>query len=206
MSGLPRNVCRKCDRYYFRLRCKGRETYVRLPSLDDPAFPDALAAAEKQYRREPVDPPLSFRRVRAWTRKDGRYARGEKIPKTLLNAAREARKRAKRRALEFDLSPEQLMVLWKRCQGRCEVSGIRFSDRRGAHLWRPWALSLDRRDCNVGYTFPNIRLVCVCVNAAINQWGDDVFWTMVCEAAKRLRGDENGTSPNSTRIARKAQR
>ncbi len=188
VSAIPKNVVLKSGRYYFRRRKNGKDTYTRLPHIDDASFADALAIAS----RVAPPSPLAASAVRKWTQLERRYAPRESHPKSLINTAREARKRAARRGLTFDLSLDQLMVIWQRCNGRCEVSGLPFDAERGEHHWRPYAPSIDRRDCSEGYTFSNVRLVCVCVNAALNQWGDDVFWNMVGSANKTRWGTVNG--------------
>lgn len=95
-----------------------------------------------------------------------------------LAACRNTRRKAPVRALSHDLTSEQIKLLWLRCSGKCEVSGIAFdvSCEDGRHKRRPWAPSLDRVDSAIGYTFSNVRVVCVAVNLAMNQWGVDVLY------------------------------
>lgn len=77
------------------------------------------------------------------------------------------------RALGFELSHEEFNVLVARCQNKCEVTGIPFSDSEASpvHNRHPWAPSLDRIRSDQPFCFKNCRLVCVAVNNAIGPWG-----------------------------------
>jgi hypothetical protein len=90
------------------------------------------------------------------------------LPSMFLNA--------ERRALgfkAFSITPTDLRAVWDRCGGCCEVSGIPFElaaaqERRRA----PFAPSLDRIDSSAGYVPGNVRLVCLIVNVAMSNWGE----------------------------------
>jgi hypothetical protein len=94
-----------------------------------------------------------------------------------LKAVRSARKRAAIKGLPFDVKPADARLLWDRCGGKCEVTGIPFDFELMAakHSRRPYAPSLDRRDNALGYSVENVRVVCVAVNLAMNQWGEAVL-------------------------------
>lgn len=120
------------------------------------------------------------------TRYDARRRIEPSLPRWLTELAREARKRSTRRAIEFSLSPADLVALANRADGRCEVSGLPFChDAQPGSFYRPMAPSLDRKDPTQGYTAANTRLTCVIVNTALNQWGEGPFWQMVKAAAER---------------------
>lgn len=85
-----------------------------------------------------------------------------------------------------DLTPA-IDAMVARANGRCEVTGIPFSDQSvGGARRRPWVPTVDRIDAAKGYEPGNIRLVCCAANIALNDWGDDVFNQMV-DAAYRKR-------------------
>ena len=65
------------------------------------------------------------------------------------------------------------MTVWERCEGRCAVSGLEFSEVQvgGGRARRPYAPSLDRIDTRRGYEPDNVRLVCAVANFAMNAWG-----------------------------------
>ena len=70
---------------------------------------------------------------------------------------------------------DELWSLWRRADGKCEVTGIPFSlVRTGGRsvTARPWIPSVDRISCAVGYEQNNCRIVCHAVNMAMNQWGE----------------------------------
>lgn len=91
---------------------------------------------------------------------------------------------AKMRELEFHLTKDEFWEIVARANGRCELTKIPFSTTNDTSSRRaPFAPSIDRIDCSKPYTKENCRLVCVCVNAALSDWGDAIFFTMV-KAAK----------------------
>jgi hypothetical protein len=86
------------------------------------------------------------------------------------------RRNAATRGLEFSLTKDDLQAMWERSKGRCEVTGIKLDIVRIPDCKRrPLAPSIDRIDSRSGYTLENCRLVCVAVNLAINEWGEDLF-------------------------------
>lgn len=187
---------------YYRWKHKGRDRYDRLPPLDSGDFDIAYAAAvaaklaafeAAKPRRPPKSPmlrALQSPRVRLFNVRTASIGRADRaIPSWLLALAREARKRCARRGTLYTLSRDDLSLLRRRADDRCEVTDIPFDhDRVEGSLYRPFAPSLDRISSAGGYTFGNVRLVAVIVNAALNQWGDEAFWRMVFAAAERAKG------------------
>jgi len=89
---------------------------------------------------------------------------------------RRARERARKKKREFSLSLDDLKQLLLRSMGKCEVTGIIFSDRViGGARMRPLTPSLDRVDAAVGYRLENCRIVCAAVNIAMFDWGEEMF-------------------------------
>lgn len=77
---------------------------------------------------------------------------------------------------EFDLdSPSALATLKKRfAKGCCELTGIAFDTSTGRK--RRWnSASLDRIDSARGYNLDNVRFVLWGLNAALADWGEEVF-------------------------------
>jgi hypothetical protein len=68
---------------------------------------------------------------------------------------------------------EDMMTVWERCEGRCAVSGLAFSEVLVGTGWarKPYAPSLDRIDRSRGYEPDNVRLVTAVANFAMNAWG-----------------------------------
>jgi hypothetical protein len=98
-----------------------------------------------------------------------RGAFGE-IARRLLNGARA---RAAKANVGFDLTDSFLLGKWDELGGRCQVSGIRFADDSfpQALVKHPFRPSLDRIIPGGDYDTDNVRLVCVCANFSMNEWG-----------------------------------
>jgi hypothetical protein len=85
--------------------------------------------------------------------------------------------RAKKWKMLFDLDYEWLFFLWEKQKGRCFLSGLELSllpPSSGARFNR-LAPSIDRIDSQKGYTKDNVRLVCLHINNAINEYGVEAF-------------------------------
>jgi hypothetical protein len=93
----------------------------------------------------------------------------------LKGAVHAARKRAKDRGMEFDLTIDAVIALVAAQNYRCAISGADLSmkqmDGRG-RFCRPFAPSLDRIDAAGGYTKSNVRVTSRIANFAMNQWGE----------------------------------
>lgn len=93
-----------------------------------------------------------------------------------------ARKNAKARALEITITLDDIKVLAELSQGRCMLTGIPFEHGADEDLRqsptrrkRVWAPSIDRIDSSKGYVPGNVRLVCMAVNVALQEFGDTVL-------------------------------
>ena len=87
-----------------------------------------------------------------------------------------AKSRAKRKQRAFSLTHDDLTKMLLRSEGKCEVTGVCFRDRViGSARMRPLIPSIDRKDWTAGYTMENCRIVCVAVNIAMFNWGEDLF-------------------------------
>jgi hypothetical protein len=88
-----------------------------------------------------------------------------------------SRARAAKAGMVHSLPDGHAALLYERQQGRCEVTGLAFSMQRfpAALVKHPFAPSLDRKDPHGGYTVDNVRLVYVCVNFGMGQWGQEVY-------------------------------
>jgi hypothetical protein len=106
-----------------------------------------------------------------------------------------ARSRAKRKGMEFNLSCDDLIVVWDRQNGKCAITGIEMqliqASRKKAN---PARVSVDRIDSNKGYTIDNIQMVCWVVNqmkgdrteAEFRFWIDALYVALRQSAAKGL--------------------
>ena len=99
---------------------------------------------------------------------------------------RKALHRANERGIEFTIAYDDVAAVLQRSKLRCEVTGLPFKMETDHVGYRqPWRPSLDRIDSSRGYTTDNIRMVCVAVNTAMADWGEDVFWAVVSAARRR---------------------
>lgn len=77
--------------------------------------------------------------------------------------------------------------------GRCALTGIKFDFAPvGFGKKRPFAPSIDRVLSSAPYKVGNVRLVCVAVNVALNQWGDEVLRTVAKGMLGQLSEEEAG--------------
>lgn len=84
-----------------------------------------------------------------------------------------AKGRAKKKRVPFTISLNDVRMMCIRSNGRCEISGLYFSQKtHGRGKMRPLVPSLDRRTPAEGYTIDNCRLVCACINVAMFSWGE----------------------------------
>lgn len=94
------------------------------------------------------------------------------------------KKNARIRGRAFDLTEDQFMEIVARANGRCELSSIEFR-ATSQYSRNPWAASLDRIECDKGYSLANCRLVCCAANIAMNVWGPDVILELADGIRKR---------------------
>lgn len=153
---------------------------------------DPRRSARTHQNRAKLDLPDE---LQEWSDNVVRAARSASSWLGLLH--RRALDRSRKADRPFLLTREQLIEVALRSGGCCELTGITFSWQREAGVrMPPFAPSLDRIDYTAPYQIKNVRLVCTCVNAALGQWGDRVFWSMVSQAAKKRPGD--GPCPDAT--------
>jgi len=102
-----------------------------------------------------------------------------------------AKHRAKKFNRSFDLTADQVIGMYRRCGGRCEVTGIpmEFKSKVTAEN-KPWRPSLDRIDSSKGYTLDNCRIVCHAVNVAMMNWGESVIEKIAFGLAQKRRKAE----------------
>ncbi len=87
---------------------------------------------------------------------------------------------------------EDLIALWEECEGRCAITGLKFSNEKigSGKAKRAFAPSLDRIDPAEGYSRENCRLVMVAVNFAMNSWGEETYLRLA-KAAMRHSAEKD---------------
>ena len=98
-------------------------------------------------------------------------------PKSWLHrTAQSIAYRGKRVGKGCTLKSADLAALLRRSGGQCEITGIPFDlNRNTKGHTPPFHPSIDRKDSSVGYTYQNCRVVCLCVNLCIRDWGEEVM-------------------------------
>jgi hypothetical protein len=80
--------------------------------------------------------------------------------------------RCRLEGIPFDLDQHRDAFIKRVIAFRCEISGmkLRFGGKRGFD-----SLSVDRINPKVGYLYSNIRIICLALNTAFGDWGEDCF-------------------------------
>lgn len=86
---------------------------------------------------------------------------------------RGAKKRAKLKGRDFDITQDFLMNLWNNQDGKCILTNIKF-DLYTSNT-KCYSPSLDRIDSSKGYTKDNVRLIIHAMNMGLSNWGTDIF-------------------------------
>ena len=86
------------------------------------------------------------------------------------------RKRRGKKNGGCSIGKDELKAILLASNGRCQITGIEFSfDKPNASKYCPFKPSVDRIDPKEGYHIRNIRIVCFCINVAMNTWGEGDF-------------------------------
>ncbi|MDP1873706.1 hypothetical protein [Phenylobacterium sp.] len=131
--------------------------------------------------------------------------------KHIVQLLKNARARCKANGAEISLTEEDVVAMLERQGWRCAVSGIPFDlDATGPNrkaFRRPYRPSIDRIASRGPYSVSNVRIVCVAVNVALNEWGDHVLSRIahgvVAQETAREHRTENGLAIAPLRAYRK---
>lgn len=83
--------------------------------------------------------------------------------------------RAKEKGREFALTTDAVLGMLRTNRHRCAVTGVNLRPEYEGGTRNPFAPSVDRINCQKGYTPENSRIVCAAFNVAIGDFGEDVF-------------------------------
>lgn len=122
------------------------------------------------------------------------YQTGD-IPDAHLAAMlKQSRNNARSRSLSHTINMNDLRDLAFQSNGCCALSGIKFEYGLARELAdskcsrkRPWAPSIDRIESSTGYVIENIRLVCIAVNIARQDFPDSVLYKIAAGMSKLKR-------------------
>ncbi len=115
----------------------------------------------------------------------------ENINNRLSRLLKAAHKRSKIKKISSDIDIEWLLEKYNEQNGKCLLTGIEFDLTHSNKKYHrnPFSPSLDRIDNSKGYTKSNTRLVCVWINIAIGEYGEENFLIMIKELLK-LKGQK----------------
>lgn len=99
------------------------------------------------------------------------------LKEILALRCRKAIQRAKHRNMDYNITPEFLMEMWKLQDGKCFYSGLQMS----YDINDLYTVSLDRIDSNKGYTKDNVVLSCWSINSMKNNYSIPDFVSL-CKA------------------------
>lgn len=122
----------------------------------------------------------------------------EMLDAWIRRAVDQARSRARKAGLPFDLSVEFVRNVYAKQHGRCRLSGISFSSTPyfpHTLVTRPFAPSLNRIDARFGYTEDNVELVCTMANFAMNGWDYPTLLTF-CRGIAKTAGRRRSRRPD----------
>jgi len=185
--------------YIKRYRSNGREyVYFRPPAK--------MSRAKIRPRRLAVNQVIALAEVekllREWI-EPGRRKQYHTWHTKVLQLARGAKQRARLKKRQFRLTARQLADMLRDQHYRCAVTGLPFDlAPQRETLWRhPMAPSLDRRDVAAGYSVDNVRLVLACINVAMGEWGEELFY-QVAEAALEHRRERERNRKASKAVSK----
>lgn len=160
-------VCTSCLRR--RRLSSFRRYWGRSSDGRRPVCVDCQRQYEAQWRARNKERLGRARAVRAAKERD--YRRGYDAENRGRLLVTEAARRSKRKGLPCDLL-SFLPELEERVQrGRCEMTGLPFDFHNKIPNWN--SPSLHRVNPSLGYVYPNIRVICFAMNAALGSWGED---------------------------------
>jgi len=164
---FPPGVWRKIERTY-----QGVSMLGEVPEEEDFDFPPGVWQKIKKCTCKERGKPKQRRKRSKCTRRNHRA-------KTLINHARQ---RAEKKNLAFDLDKYEEEIQKRIDKGFCELTGVALCLSGGIAFNTP---SLDRIVPDRGYILSNVRIVCLCINQALGDWGESVLRTVISEWLER---------------------
>lgn len=83
----------------------------------------------------------------------------------LVSIFNSAKSRAKKKELDFNITPEDLLELYYQQDGKCAITNLKMEFKTGPrHRANTFIVSLDRKNSEKGYTKDNIQFLCWQVN------------------------------------------
>lgn len=96
--------------------------------------------------------------------------------KSILGGIKRSEKRMKK---GFDLTLDFLLCLWEEQEGKCAITGIEMTHKKGKGTHFFSNLTIDRIDSNIGYIKENVQLACMWANVAKGACTTEEFKNMI---------------------------
>jgi len=81
--------------------------------------------------------------------------------------------------LDWEITPEDLINLWEKQQGRCAISGVYLTHHKDGTGYKEFNASIDRKCGDKGYTLHNVQLVAYRINIMKHTLSEDMFYWWV---------------------------
>jgi len=204
-----RNVCRSCEKYSYKQRYSGDRTCTnchifKLEVEFDKFSPRCKICKSNASRNKIIklkNNPNQSEYISHLKRHSENNTKRYKKTEAMFDAIpiekcyvkflgvlrKNANSRSKKLKIDCDIDLPFLIDLYNEQNGKCALTGIYFNLTKFGNTKRAFAPSIDRINCNAGYTKNNIRIVCLIVNLALNDFGDSAFDIMCKSYVKRWR-------------------
>ena len=132
---------------------------------------DAKTSKRKEINRKYSKKPRVLERAKIYNKK---YI--ESLEGRLKTLIKNSLVRAKKKKIPFGLDYQWVLQQWVQQDGCCSLTKIPFDlTIYDYYIHNPHSPSIDRIDTKLGYTKNNCRLILWCVNASINEWGEQIL-------------------------------
>ncbi len=157
-----------------------KDNYLRMVEAD-PEFRQKQSA--KAVARYAEQTPDEKRQLMAQIRSRRKASPNSALGKNLRRALA-------RRPTPNHVTVVELIRMWHTQNGLCAVSGLRMTWAEGN--FTATSMSIDRIDCDKGYTKDNVRLVCYQVNTFRGRWSDDQMLAMARAIVGNMDAKKDG--------------
>ena len=134
-------------------------------------------ARERQKRYRERHPQTVKNSVRKWRSSNKEYWPAYRTRNPIIALLSDAKTRARKTKLPYDLNDHKEEIRERLNVGRCELSGLPFE--KGVDAASPYSASIDKKVPSLGYTYSNIRIVCYALNVGMGNWGEEVLLKIV---------------------------
>ena len=103
----------------------------------------------------------------------------ENFLRNLCSKSKSSVTRGLRGFVTYEITPEDVIALWEKQDGRCAISGVYLTHHIDGSGKKEYNASIDRICGDKGYTIHNIQLVCYRINIMKHTLSEDMFYWWV---------------------------